>query len=196
VTAAESASVKGEGRIAEERVGDAVRAVLAGDPHAFSIIVEAFQDSIMTIALTLKMNAHAAEELTQDVFVRAYVRLASFDAARPMKPWLAKIACRLAQDEWRNRRKEAMRMSSARDQAEEAGSDSDPLQLLVADERARRLWRAVEKISPAERTAVILYYREGLSVDEVAEATGVSAGTVKTLLFRARDHLKALLHDV
>jgi RNA polymerase sigma factor (sigma-70 family) len=166
--------------------------VLAGDADAFSVIVETFQDSVMTIALALRMDGRAAEELTQDVFVRAYERLASFDAARPMKPWLAKIACRLAQDRWRSRRKEAMRRSAARNQGE-ASSDPGPLQRLMADERARTLWRALERISPAERTAVMLYYREGLSVDEVAEASGVSAGTVKTLLFRARSHLRIAL---
>ena len=185
--------MKGEGRAAEQEVANAVNAVLAGNPNAFSVIVERFQDSIMTIAVALKRNRLAAEELTQDVFVRAYERLASFDTARPMKPWLAKIACRLAQDGWRNQRMEAIRRCSAQNQGEDAASDPDPLQVLVADERARMLWEAVGKISPAERTAVILYYREGLPLDDVAEATGVSAGTVKTLLFRARNHLRTAL---
>ena len=185
--------MKAEGRIVEQEVAEAVKTVLAGDPNAFSVIVERFQDSVMTIAMALKKNQLAAEELTQDVFVRAYERLASFDTTRPMKPWLAKIACRLAMDGWRYQRTEAIRRCSAENQSEAADPDPGPLQLLVADERARMLWQAVGRISPAERTAVILYYREGLTVEDVAEATGVSAGTVKTLLFRARNHLRTAL---
>jgi RNA polymerase sigma factor (sigma-70 family) len=144
----------------------------------------------------LKARGFSMADIGRAVEIMGRMMGTPMDTGRPMKPWLAKIACRLAQDEWRTRRKEAMRISSARNQFEEADSDPDPLQSLVADERARRLWRAVERISRAERTAVILYYREGLSVEDVAEATGVSAGTVKTLLFRARNHLRASLYDV
>jgi RNA polymerase sigma-70 factor (ECF subfamily) len=189
--------VKPDDRVSERDVADAVKAVLAGNRNAFALIVERFQDSVMTMAMALRRNRQGAEELTQDVFVRAYERLASFDATRPMKPWLARITCRLAQDAWQNQLMEARRQREARDRREGSGSESGPLESLIADERARMLWRAMEALPLAEKRAAILYYREGLTVQEVAEVTEVSTGTVKALLFRARDHLRIILngHD-
>jgi RNA polymerase sigma-70 factor (ECF subfamily) len=69
-------------------------------------------------------------------------------------------------------------------------SHDDALDVLIADERDRQLWQAVAALSSGERTAVILYYRQNMTVDEIATAVGVSTGTVKTLLFRGRQKLR------
>ncbi len=61
---------------------------------------------------------------------------------------------------------------------------------LLTGERDRRLWRAVEALPSGERAAVILHYREGMTLREVAGALGVAIGTVKTQLFRARQRLR------
>jgi RNA polymerase sigma-70 factor (ECF subfamily) len=67
------------------------------------------------------------------------------------------------------------------------------LNSLLADERDREIWRAVAALPSGERTAVILYYREDMTVRDIAHALGVTVGTVKTLLFRARRHLRVRL---
>jgi RNA polymerase sigma-70 factor (ECF subfamily) len=67
---------------------------------------------------------------------------------------------------------------------------ADALDTLIADERSRRLWQQVAKLSSGERTAVLLYYRDELSVGDIARGLGVTTGTVKTLLFRARRRLR------
>lgn len=67
------------------------------------------------------------------------------------------------------------------------------LTMLIANERDRRLWQAVAALSSGERTAVILYYRDEMPVRDIAGALGVTTGTIKTLLFRARRHLRGRL---
>jgi RNA polymerase sigma-70 factor (ECF subfamily) len=64
------------------------------------------------------------------------------------------------------------------------------LNTLIADERDRRIWQAVAALPSGERTAVILYYREEMAVRDIAGALGVTSGTIKALLFRARRHLR------
>ena len=81
----------------EREIVQAVCAVRAGDVQAYAAIVNRFQASIMTLCVAILRDPQAAEELAQDVFVRAYQRLDTFDVRRPMKPWLVKIAYRLAQ---------------------------------------------------------------------------------------------------
>ena len=72
---------------------------------------------------------------------------------------------------------------------------SDPLTELITDESDRRLWQSVSALTSGERTAVILFYRQDMSVREIASALGVNGGTIKTLLFRARQKLRQSLGD-
>jgi RNA polymerase sigma factor (sigma-70 family) len=71
----------------------------------------------------------------------------------------------------------------------------DPLDALIVDEGDRHLWRAVSALSAGQRTVVMLRYRQDMSVREVAGALGVTMGTVKTLLFRARQRLRLALGE-
>ena len=67
---------------------------------------------------------------------------------------------------------------------------------MIADESSLRLWEAVAALPSGERSAVVLYYREGMAVRDIARALGVTTGTIKTLLFRARKHLRVRLDAV
>ena len=176
----------------EQHARDALAAVRAGHTEAFARIVGLYQAEIMTLALALMRNFTVAEELTQDAFVRVYRHLDSFDNRRPFYPWLAKITYRLAQS-WRQQRAREALQRAAAEAKQPPQPDDDPASALLADERARELWLAVQALPARERAAVILYYRKGLRVSEAAQVMGVSAGTVKTFLLRARRHLAVAL---
>lgn len=176
---------------AAERDADIVRAAVSairgGDVQAFARLVEQYQRRLFGLALMLTRNASAAEEVAQDAFVRAFTHLDAYDECRPFYPWLATIAVRLAQN-WLTQRARVV----AREGHTIAPDASlpDPLETLIADEDGRRLWRAVAALPSGERAAALLYYRQEMSVREIARALGVTDGTVKTLLFRARQHLR------
>jgi RNA polymerase sigma-70 factor (ECF subfamily) len=173
-------------------IARAIQAVLAGDANAFATVVEHFQTSLMTLCVAIVGDPRAAEELAEDVFVRAYQHLGSFDPRRPMMPWLAAIALRLARERWRGQARQRRREAAAAKRGVDRSEPSPPARL-VAIERAEVLWRCVDALPLAQRSAVVLYYRENLSLDEVAAALGVSSGTVKTHLFRARAQIKKSL---
>jgi RNA polymerase sigma factor (sigma-70 family) len=82
---------------------------------------------------------------------------------------------------------------AVRDAAPCAGAIQDALTALIENERDRRLWQAVAALPSGERTAVYLYYRQEMSVSDAAHALGVTTGTIKTLLFRARRRLRPAL---
>jgi len=177
----------------EPEIVEAVRAVRAGNPQAYAAIVTRFQGPILTLCAAILRNRQAAEELAQDVFVRAFQRFDTFDVRQPMKPWLVKIAYRLAQQKWRTQVRETARERAAAMMLQQNHSDEGPTQRLIADERSELLWQAVHALPMAERTAVVLYYRESLSVKQIAAVMGVSPGTVKTHLFRARSQIQVNL---
>jgi RNA polymerase sigma-70 factor (ECF subfamily) len=174
-------------------VADAVRAVRAGDVQEYATIVKRFQGPLMTLCTAILRDRQAAEELAQDTLVRAYERLDLFDVRQPMKPWLCKIAYRLALQRWRARSRERARREAAAPIIARTRSDWGPVEKLLADERSEMLWQTVSRLPMAQRTAVVLYYRENLNVKEMAEAMGVSPDTVKTHLVRARSRIHAEL---
>ena len=127
--------------------------------------------------------------------MRAYQRLHTFDVGQPIKPWLAKIAYRLAQERWRTNMRQKTRERTAAQILKQNRDEREPADRLIAAEQSDALWQAVYALPMAERTAVVLYYREGLSVKDIAAVMGVAPGTVKTHLFRARSQIQANLRS-
>ncbi len=173
-------------------VREAVRAVRHGDRDAFARIVALYQRRLFGLALMITRDPSAAEEVAQDAFVRAYVHLDAYQPGRPFYPWLSTIAVRLAQNRLVRQARIGAR-EGAELPEEAAAPPTDALLDLIAGEDDRALWRSVGALSSGERTAVILHYRQEMSVAEIASALGVSGGTIKTLLFRARRKLRLAL---
>jgi RNA polymerase sigma-70 factor (ECF subfamily) len=173
---------------------DIVRRVRDGDVDAFGHIVKGYERRVFALAVMILRNREGADDVTQDAFVRAFERLDLYDVRRPFYPWLATITVRLSRN-WLARHSPGARRETPIQPESSAYASAAPaaLDVLVAEDEGRHLWRLVERLPLGERTAVVLHYRQELSVSEVASAIGVTAGTVKTLLFRARQHLRASL---
>ena len=171
-----------------------VQRVRAGDVDAFGQIVKGYERRVFALAVMILRNREGADDVTQDAFVRAFERLDLYDVRRPFYPWLATITVRLSRN-WLARHSPGARRETPIQPESSTYASAAPaaLDVLVADDEGRHLWRLVERLPLGERTAVVLHYRQELSVSEVASAVGVTAGTVKTLLFRARQHLRASL---
>lgn len=173
----------------------AVRAVSAGDHEAFARIVGWYQGRLFALILMTLRDPAGAEEVTQDAFVRAFTRLDLYDRRRPFYPWLATIGVRLAQTWLRRHARRTLRERPFDPDLDVRSARPDPLASLIADEKGRRLWRSVESLSSGERTAVFLYYRQEMKVGEIASVLGVTAGTVKTFLSRARRKLHRKIEE-
>ena len=169
---------------------DVVVAVRSGDRDAFAELVHRYQGRLFGLVLMMVRHPAGADEVTQDAFVRAYTHLGAYDERRAFYPWLATIAVRLSQNWLRHHGSTLKREGTSLEQSPEPAAPQAPLADLIADERSRALWRAVAALPSGERTAVMLYYRDELSVRDIAAALGVTSGTIKTLLFRARRHLR------
>lgn len=169
---------------------DVVRQVRHGDRDAFSALVRTYQSRVFGLVLMIVRSPSAAEDVTQDAFVRAFRNLHRYDAARPFYPWIATIAARLSHNWLRQHGRTTRREGTPLDVAPAPSAAPAALSGLLADERSRRLWDIVASLPSRERTAVMLHYRDGLAVRDIAAALGVTDGTIKTMLFRARRHLR------
>lgn len=178
-----------------------IKQVLGGSQDAFRDLVRRYQRPVYALILRMLRDPSDAEELAQEVFVKAYQALDRFDRSRKFSSWLFKIAHNASIDFLRKKRLATVALET-RDDA------LDPLAVLpdrrtespaAALERGR-LATAIEvalgRLRPAYREMMILRFQEGLAYDEIAEVTGLPLGTVKTHLHRARKALAARLEEI
>jgi RNA polymerase sigma-70 factor (ECF subfamily) len=191
----EPSTADGKASVEIAAVRRAVLAVRGGDRESFGSIVELYQRRLFGLTMMMTRHREGAEEVTQDAFVRAFSRLHLYDESRPFYPWIATIAVRLAQN-WLSRHgRESKRISPLLEPDREPALPIEPVDALISDERGQQLWQSVAALPSGERTAVALYYRDGMKVNDVARALGVTSGTVKTFLFRARKKLRGALES-
>lgn len=172
----------------QEQLLAAVAAIRAGDRQAFAQIVRLYQKRLFGLASMFVRDRAGAEDVVQEAFVRAYQHLHRYEEIREFYPWIATITSRLALN-WRRSRVHLQSLEPDTPQSE-AASTQDLLGESILEERANRLWQAVSSLSQGERTAVLLFYKQDMAIAEVANVLGVTTGSVKTLLFRAREKLR------
>jgi RNA polymerase sigma-70 factor (ECF subfamily) len=173
---------------------DLISRARTGDDTAWVTLVMEHQQPVFRLAYLLLGDAHDAEDVAQDTFVRALRALRTFDTERALRPWLLTIASNLA----RNRSRSVRRYLAALRRT--AQSDPDVLGGSVSlGERssqqweAQTLWQAVRRLKSAEQEVIYLRYFLEQSEAEMAATLRVAPGTVKSRLHRALARLRDLV---
>jgi RNA polymerase sigma-70 factor, ECF subfamily len=162
----------------------------------FTQIVASHRQQIFRFLLASTRDIDLAETLTQECFLKAHRNWSSFRGESSAMTWLMRIAINLQKDHWRNRRMQFWRHTRNNavdlDEASEwlPSGESSQEQKLLAQERVRQVWRAVEGLSERQRTVFLLRYIEELELAEIAASTGLSEGTVKAHLSRALSRVR------
>ena len=172
---------------------DLISRARRGDDAAWETLVRDHQEAIFRLAYLLLGDAHDAEDVAQEVFVRAFRALDSFDVGRPLRPWLMKITTNVAH----NYRRSVGRYVAMVKRA----IISTPEHHASLGERsaqqweAQTLWEAVRRLSRQEQEVVYLRYFLDLSEAEMSAALDVPAGTVKSRLHRALRRLRMVVDE-
>lgn len=162
-----------------------------GDDAAWEALVREHQQPIFRLAYLLLGDSDDAEDIAQEAFIRAFRALDSFDAGRPLRPWLLRIAANLA----RNRQRSVGRYLAAL-RREFLGA---PERVAALGERsgeeweAKTLWQAVRRLATADQEIIYLRYFLDLSEAETAAALTIAPGTVKSRLHRALGRLRIVV---
>lgn len=168
----------------------------AGDPEQdwFVPLVRGHARRVFGLLYRMVGNAADAQDLTQEVFLKAYERRRQLrDPARAM-PWLLRIATNSAIDFQRARLPHRMPEELSEEMSDRiTGPNPTPEEDYLRSERQRRLWAALEVLSPKERAAVVLRDLEGNPNREVAAALGCSMITVRTHIASARVKMRKFL---
>ena len=177
----------------------------AGDKVAFRRLVERHQRRAFAIALGLVRDENDARELVQDAFLRVFKSLPSFQGGSSFFTWLYRIITNLSIDLIRKPGRQTTDLEEARLELDE-GSDldlpflsrfdgADPADVVRRREIAERLRIALDALPSYHRAVILMREIDGLSYEEMAQAMGVSKGTIMSRLFHARQKLQRALVD-
>jgi RNA polymerase sigma-70 factor (ECF subfamily) len=165
------------------------RRFAAGDPAALEEVYDRYAGPVLTVALSRLgglRDRHLADEVVQDVFLKAWRAAARFDASRPLGPWLYEIARRAAADAGRHRRRRPTTSALPDHLADEAATLSDAWE-------AWQVRSALRDLPADDRVLLHLTHYVGLTQSQVAARLGLPLGTVKSRLHRAHHGLAAVL---
>ena len=173
-----------------------------GDREAFATLVRRHRRALIHHIQRMTGRREGARDLAQDVFLKVYLSLASFDPRYRFTTWLYRIASNCAIDSLRKKQLQVCSLGGEsnenNDVAERtlAGSDPTPDDLLRYRELRCRLEQAIEALPEAYRELILLRYRQHCRYDEIARVTRLPIGTVKNRIFRAREMLRTELGDL
>jgi RNA polymerase sigma-70 factor (ECF subfamily) len=163
----------------------------AGDERAATELVARHAAALARFAVSTGERAEV-DELVQDTFVRAFNSLDGFRGESSFRTWLFTIERRLLLD---RRRAEARRKGRVEIKEDDAATEYDALDTLVADETQSRLRNAVKGLSPTQRRVFALRVGEGLSYKEIAEAVGTTEGAARVHYHNAMRAVKEFLDE-
>ena len=171
-----------------------IRQILDGDEIAFAELVKKYQKQVHVLAWRKIGDFHIAEDITQDTFLKVYQRLHTLKDPNLFSGWLYVITTRLCATWLRRNRIQTQPLEDV----EETMIQREAYSQHVADERAKTtsqtqrevVKKLLAKLKESERTVMTLYYLGEMTVEEISKFLGVSAGTIKSRLQRARNRLQ------
>ena len=160
------------------------------DPDAVAELYDLYGRVAYSVILRIVRQPETAQDLTQEVFLRAWTRIAQFDPEKgSLYTWLLTIARRLGIDYMRSVEARVNQATSTLDH--DRASSTDVEREVAGEDEARRVRAAMQKLEPQKRHLLELAYFEGLSQSEMAERTNLPLGTVKTWVRAALRELRA-----
>lgn len=172
-------------------------AVKTGDGAAFRILVERYERPLHAFLVRVTGDANGADDVFQETFIRVLKSIGRYEDGRPFRPWLYTIALNQARNSFRRTRREprvSIDAALGGGAAEGRGatlSDAlasavgSPVEAASQGEAAALVREAVAALTGAGREALVLFYFEGLSYEEVAEVLSIPLGTVKSRIHNA-----------
>jgi len=176
-----------------------IRRLQSGETSAFRELVENHQRALFNLAYDLLGNAPDAEDISQEAFIKVHRSIGDFRGEAQLGSWMYRIVVNLCLN---RRRKKALSEMELRGSFEEselhaatptADHAADPEKTTAAEIMRQHLRRALERLSPQQKTIFVLRHDEDLPLAEIGKMLKISEGTVKSQLFRALRKLQETL---
>ena len=173
-----------------------IRRIVAGDTEAFALLADHYSHSVYSLTARITGSAEDAEELTQDVFLKAFDKLGKFDGRSAFATWLYRIACNTALSHVRRKRLPSCPIDERRITALPDDEAERLEEIVIRERRLEALGRAVDLLDADERALVTLFYYDERSIGECAAVMDLTESNVKVRLHRIRKKLYLLVTEM
>lgn len=172
-----------------------IERILAGDTSCFASLFDRYGKQVYAWVCRVIQNREDAEELTEDVFVKAFQHLKSFRGESDFLTWLYRIAYNLSISAVRKKKVEYLAIEDSQLSNVSEEMIQDQLGQADSSERLDLLDWALEQLPPDDRALILLFYKEDKSIEELAQITGLSIANIKVKLHRTRKKLYILMTE-
>jgi RNA polymerase sigma-70 factor (ECF subfamily) len=169
--------------------------VQQGDEKAFAVLLGRYQNKLLRYGRKFLSSREDIEDIVQDVFIRTYQNIKSFDATRKFSPWIYRIAHNTFVNALRDKERDPIILLDL-DALMAHPSHEDPREAHDRERLRIAIEKGLELLTPAYKEILILYYLEDLSYQEIADVLHLPVGTVGVRLRRAREMLKKYLSSM
>jgi RNA polymerase sigma-70 factor (ECF subfamily) len=166
-----------------------IERILEGETNLYAHFVKNYNKDIFHLAFQLTKDRELSEDLTQDVFVKGFLKLKSFQQKSQFSTWLYRIAYNLIINELRKRKITFSYFNEDIDAPEEIAEIDDFFDKKETEQRYQKLDKALQMLSKEEYAFILFHYYEQKTIDEIAFITEQTAANVKVKLFRIRKKL-------
>jgi len=166
-----------------------IKQVLEGDNSAFAMLVERHKDMVFTIVIKLVKNHHEAEEVAQDVFIKAYQALPGFEGTARFSTWLYRIAYNTAISKLRKPKKVFAPIDENLIDNFTTDSVERGVEALSQEEMLLALNSVMEKLPEEDSLLLNLFYKNSMTVEDISQITGLTQSNVKVRLYRIRKRM-------
>ncbi len=173
-----------------------IRQSQSGDAHAFCLLAKRYERRIYSLALHYCRNSHDAEDLSQEVWLKAYQALNTFRGEASFYTWLRRITINCFLNHRRSRlfQRDTKSELSQYEDDNTVATGQDNLETTVVNRiLVDRVLRALSDVTPNQRLIFLLKHHEGMTCEEIARELGCSTGAVKKSLFRTVSKLRSQL---
>lgn len=170
-----------------------IEAILNGETHAFSFLVDRYKDLVFSLALGMLKHKEEAEEVAQDTFVKVYKSLRKFKGDSKFSTWIYRVAYNTCLDRIKKNKRQQATVEINEYTEHQIRSIDSALDHLETKERVAAIQECLSKLPSKDSFILTLFYFEALSLEEIAEIVGLKANHVKVKLFRSRKKLATIL---
>lgn len=173
-----------------------INQVVGGNQQAYALLVNRYQEYVFTLVLRIVKNREDAEEVSQDVFIKAYKNLNSFRGDSKFSTWLYTIVNNTGISFLRKRKLEIYSLDNEA-VFERADNIDSGVRANVIEQKSKQAMvnEAIAQLSPEDALAITLFYKAEQSLEEMAKAMGIETNAAKVRLHRARTRLKSKMEN-
>jgi len=174
---------------------DLIQSIIDGNTHSFSVLLKRYQRPIHSLIRQIVSNREDAEELTQDVFIKAFRKLNTFKGGSSLSTWLYRIAWNTAVSATRKKRLVYPEFDENQFANLPDATVDEVLEKENDEAQLQRLEKAIDRLNPEEKALITLFYTESKPLVEVALILNLSVDNAKVRLHRTRKKIVLLLNN-